>query len=435
MIRSACGLDCYDACCVVFDEGKIKGDKSNPYTNGYLCPLLNRYMPEEKRIKTALIDGKGVSLDDAVKEVAKCLKEANTMLWKGSGNLGVMQDITNLLMQKIDGTLTEGSLCDGAGAAGIKLGRGEHRQLSLEQIQKSEVVVIWGKDVSVTNRHLLPFIKDKILITIDPYKSEIAKMSHLHLQVAPRSDVFLAFLLSRFVIMEEMHDKEWLVKNGKDWNEYYDLVRTFRIKALLALVDTNLDALSDMLCLLKDKKSVFLVGTGVQRYSNGVSTLQAIDALAALLGLFGKEGCGVSYMGESRLGFDDPFDVDVDRISKALTPFNKFKTVLVQGGNPCESMPNSARVIDELSRVKNLIYFGLYENKTSNMARIVIPAKNFFEKNDVRLSYATKYVSKMNKLKESDYGISEYAFTQRIFAILNLDGIASEQAYIDHWLS
>jgi anaerobic selenocysteine-containing dehydrogenase len=345
-----------------------------------------------------------------------------------------MQDVTNLLIQKIGGSLTEGSLCDGAGAAGIKEGRGEHRQLPLEQIQKSEVVVVWGRDVSVTNRHLMPFIKDKILITIDPFKSDIAKMSHLHLQLAPRSDFFLALLLSRFVIMEEMHDKEWLAQHASDWDDYYDFIRTFRIKSLLALMDLSLAKIGDMLSLIKGKKTVFLVGTGVQRYTNGAYVLRAIDSLAALLGLFGREGCGVSYMGESRLGFDDPFKIKCNRVSKALTPFGEFETVLIQGGNPATSMPESTRVIDELEKVKNLIYFGLYENKTSKMARIVIPAKNFFEKEDVRLSYGSKYALKMNKIEDAFFGISEYAFVSKMFEFLGFEGLLSEQEYIDYWL-
>ena len=50
-------------------------------------------------------------------------------------------------------------------------------------------------------------------------------------------------------------------------------------------------------------------------------------------------------------------------------------------------MPDSSRVCKEFDKVENLIYFGLYENETSKRAKIVIPAKNFFEKEDVRLSY------------------------------------------------
>jgi len=185
---------------------------------------------------------------------------------------------------------------------------------------------------------------------------------------------------------------------------------------------------------LRDQKVVFLVGAGVQKYSTGSYTLQAIDALAAILGLFGREGCGVHYLGSSKLGFDDPFKVDTTSVPKATTNFSYFDTVLVQGGNPAASMPDSNRVIESLKEVQNLIYFGLYENETSALARIVIPAKNFFEKEDVRLSYGHHYVTKMNKLVESDIGISEYDFTKYLFDAFGFEGLKPEASYISHWL-
>ncbi len=345
-----------------------------------------------------------------------------------------MQDITNLLIEKVGGCLTKGSLCDGAGDAGITEGRGVNLTLPPEQIEKSEVVVVWGRDITVTNRHILPFIEGKKLIVIDPVKTKIAKKADLHVQLAPRSDLYLAILLARFIFLEELHDKEWLDKNAREYEEYYDFVRTFRIKALLALIDTDLDTIGEILSLIEGRKVVFLVGAGVQRYSIGDQVLRAIDSLAALLGLFGKEGCGVSYLGDSKLGFDDPFRVNTKKVLKADTPFEQFESVIIQGGNPCESMPDTNKVMDRLRKVKNIIYFGLYENETSKLAHVVIPAKNFFEKDDVRLSYGHSYVSKINQLKECDFGISEYEFVRSVFNIKKYDGLESEEYYIDHWL-
>ena len=87
-----------------------------------------------------------------------------------------------------------------------------------------------------------------------------------------------------------------------------------------------------------------------------------------------------------------------------------------------------------MERVENLIYFGLYENETSKRARIVIPAKSFFEKEDVRLSYGHHNVSRMNRVMEGEFGISEYDFTQEIFKKLKLDGLRDERYYIDFFL-
>ncbi len=36
--RTICPLDCYDACSVLLENGKLKGDPDLPVTQGYLCP-------------------------------------------------------------------------------------------------------------------------------------------------------------------------------------------------------------------------------------------------------------------------------------------------------------------------------------------------------------------------------------------------------------
>jgi len=437
MKETACGLDCYDACRIIVeeDEFKIKGDKEHPVGNGALCALLNRHLFETPRIETPRVDGKEVSMEEAMQAVADACKTEDALLWRGSGNFGVMQEVSNLFMEKINGTLTTGSLCDGAGDAGIVMGRGVNRNLPLEQIAKADTIVVWGRNVTVTNTHIVPFLEGKDIVVIDPVKTAIAKKADLHLQIQPRTDYYMAIMLSRFIFMENSEDTEWMDEFAPEYEDFYDYTREHRIKAILAYIGVDLGDMGRVLNYLRDRKVVFLVGNGVQKYSIGSYTMHAIDSLAATLGLFGKEGCGVSFLANSKLGFENPFDVKCRRVSKATTEFSKFETVLVQGGNPAESMPNSSRVRRELEAVENLVYFGLYENETSKMAKIVIPAKNFFEKEDVRLSYGHQYVQKMNKVIDSDSGISEYDFTKVLFDLFGFDPLQPEEYYIDFWLS
>jgi len=434
---TACGLDCYDACrIVVKEEGfpKIEGDKAHPAGNGALCTLLNKSIHETKRIIEPTVDGKAVSMEEAMAAAAEAFKAPKSLLWRGSGNMGVMQEVTNLFMEKIGGSLTHGSLCDGAGEAGILLSRGVNRTLPLEQIAKADTVVVWGRNVTVTNAHMMPFIEGKKLVVIDPVRTAIAKKADLHMQVEPRMDYYVAILLARFVFMEDSEDTQWLEEFAPEFDDFYDYTREHRIKAILEHIGTDLGEMGRVLEYLNSDRVVFLVGAGVQKYTTGSYALQAIDALAAVLGLFGREGCGVHYLGSSKLGFDDPFRVNTTRVPKATTNFAYFDTVLVQGGNPAASMPESTRVTAGLQAVENLIYFGLYENETSKLARIVIPAKNFFEKEDVRLSYGHHYVTRMNKLVESEIGISEYDFTSQLFDAFGFEGLESEAFYISHWL-
>jgi anaerobic selenocysteine-containing dehydrogenase len=419
------------------EEGKfpkIKGNKDHPVGTGALCALLNKTMFETPRIEKPRVNGKEVSMQEAMKAVVHAFKEERALLWRGSGNFGVMQEVTNLFMEKIKGTLTQGSLCDGAGDAGIEQGRGINRSLSPEQIAKADTVVVWGRNVTVTNSHIMPYLEGKKLVVIDPVKTAIAKKADIHLQIAPRTDYYIAIMLARFIFMEDSEDTEWMDEFASEYEDFYDYTREHRIKAILAYIGVTLGDMGNVLEYLRDQKVVFLVGNGVQKYSVGSYTLHAIDSLAATLGLFGKEGCGVSYLANSKLGLENPFDVKCSRVPKPTTNFSDFDTVLVQGGNPAESMPDSNRVQAELKKVENLIYFGLYENETSKIAKIVIPAKNFFEKEDVRLSYGHQYIEKMNKVITSEIGISEYEFTKILFDAFGFDGLESEEQYINTWL-
>jgi len=437
MIQTACPLDCFDACSVVCDPkypNKLVAGSVVPSTNGVLCSHLYKHMHETNRVTKPMVNGKEVSLDEALDATAEALKKS-WLLWRGSGNLGVMQKVTNLLAKEVNGVVTRGTLCDGAGDAGIVAGRGVNRLLPIEQVEKAEVVVVWGRNVTVTNSHIVPYIKDKEIVVIDPVKTKIAKMATLHLQIKPRSDFYLATILARFILMEGAEDREWLEEFASEWEEFYEFTRSFRIKAILEHIGLSLNDIGDFLLMLQNKKVVFLVGAGVQRHEIGDSTLRAIDALAALLGLFGKEGCGVSFLANSHLGFTNPFEINCKSEPIATTPFSKYSTVLVQGGNPAESMPCSNKVVQELEKVENLIYFGLYENETSKLANIIIPAKNFLEKDDIRLSYGHQYIQKMNKVIDSKIGISEYDFVQEILKRLNKEPIKPLEYYLDFYLS
>lgn len=436
---TACPLDCYDACAIVVDPKtqKMTGLSHHPMTRGSLCVHLNRHYKKAKRIKHPRIDGKEVSMEEAMEAVVRAIKDAGEdfLLYRGSGNVGFMQSITEILPARLGGWTTEGSLCDGAGQAGVEAGRGISLALPPESIEQADAIIVWGRNVSVTDPHMMELLKNKTLIVIDPVKTKVAKMADLYMQIRPRSDFYLAMLLARFMFMEDMEDKTFMEERCEDADWYYDFLRTFRIRVSLDKCDISLDDLGDLLYQMQNRKCVFLVGTGVQKYSIGNQVLQAIDGLAAVLGFFGKPGCGVSFLGDSMAGFNSPIQKSAKKVAKPLAPFGRFETVLIQGGNPAAQMPAQQKVAQELSSVKNLIYFGLYENETSRMAHIVLPAKDFLEKEDLRLSYAHPYVQPMPKIKESNFGISEYELADSVLRAFGQEGLQSAQSYIDAMVS
>ncbi len=430
---TACPLDCYDACMINYSHTKLMGVKQG-YTQGFLCPHLNHF-DNFTRIKKPRYKNQEISIDEAINRLVAILRHSKNILhFRGHGNFALMQEVTDLFFSNFGATLTNGTLCDGAGEAGIITGRGHVDIMTPKQIKKAEVIIFWGRNPHTTSSHLLPYLKDKIIIVIDPIKTKIAKNADCHIQLKPHADLKFAMLLVRFLYIEDSFDKDFLEKYTDDYEEFYELTQTIRIKATLDEIDVTLDDISKVLKLIQNKTVAIICGVGVQKYIDGADVLRAIDAFAAFLGLFGKEGCGVSYLGSSKQNIPSPFTCKAQKISKVDTKFSHYDTIFIQGSNPLNQMPNTNRVECEIKQVKNLIYFGLYENQTSALADLIIPAKTFLEKNDIRTSYSTHVMLKMPKQRDSKVGISEYDLTKKLCQEFKFK-IKQEQKYIEYFKS
>jgi anaerobic selenocysteine-containing dehydrogenase len=435
VFKTACPLDCYDACSVVItNDGKLKGDKNHPFTQGFLCPFLNHY-EKFKRIEKPTFNAQVIFMDEALEHLSTILKNSKkTLHYRSHGNFGKMQAITDQFFSQYGAALTEGSLCDAAGEEGIVKGRGVNFAMSEEQIAKSDTVIFWGRNPKVTNSHILPFIKGKKIIVIDPVKTNFAKSSDLYLQIRPRQDINLALLLSQMVFNEDMQDNNFLETKCANVESFKRVVNALDSKTMIEDIDVSVETLNTLLSLLKRKKVAILVGVGVQKYSIGTDVLRAIDSFAATLGLFGKDGCGVSYLGSSSEGLKNPFNiVETEKESASTADFDKYNTLFIQGANPIAQMPSSSSVKNKISKIENIIYFGIYENESSKAANLVIPAKTFLEKDDIRTSYGHNYMLKMPKINDSDIGISEYDLASFLTNEFSQGALESEEFYINYY--
>ena len=430
---TSCPLDCYDACSITYEDGRLRGVKAGN-TQGFLCPHMNHYEAHET-IKVPRYKGEEITIEESLAILAQMLREskANEVLhYRSHGNFGLMQEVTDHFFASYGATLTDGTLCDGAGEAGIIEGRGSNKNMPLSEIEKSEVVIFWGRNPHTTSSHLLPIIKNKTIIVIDPLKTKIAKMADLHLQIKPRGDLYLAMLLSRFLHIENSCDIEYLEQYASEYEDYYELTQSIRIKATLDEIDITLGQIGEILSLVRNKKVAIVCGVGIQKYSDGADVIRAIDAFAVMLGLFGKEGCGVAYLGASKEHITSPFMTKAKRVSKVNTEFSNFNTLFIQGANPLSQMPDSLRVKESISKVKNIVYFGLYENETSEVADLIIPAKSFLYKDDIRTSYSHHAMMFMDKVLDTDAGISEYDLSDYLCREFDLS-IEKEEFYINHF--
>ena len=108
--KIACPLDCYDCCQAEMIEENIKGSKEHPITNGKLCVNFANLLKEEN-LQSAFFGGKEIALEEALNILVEKLKNttpSNSLYYKGSGNIGVMQKAPLNFFTKYGSTLTRG---------------------------------------------------------------------------------------------------------------------------------------------------------------------------------------------------------------------------------------------------------------------------------------------------------------------------------------
>ena len=435
--KVACPMDCYDACQAQMIDENIKGSKENLVTNGKLCINFANLLKVEN-LQTAFYENKEISLDESLNILVEKLKSttpAKTLFYKGSGNIGVMQNSTKNFFTQYGSNLTRGSLCDGGGNVGIEEGRGVVINPPIQKLLDAEVVIVWGRNLSVTSSHMYNLIKDKTFVTIDPIKTQIAKESKIHMQINPKTDYELALLLTRFAYMQDLEDRDFIDEfgNGADW--FFDISKNRPVVSYEATTGIPLAQVNEFFDLIENKSVAILVGLGVQKYFEGAQIMRCIDSFAAFMGYHKKDAGGVWYLSNSATGYENQFEVKGvnKKVSIPKVDFGSYDLVFIQGSNPVVSAPNTKRVIDGLKN-SFVVYFGTTYNETCEYANLIIPSTPFLGKNDVRLSYGHEFKSISNIVKDkSQNSISEYDITNFLLEQFGFKKLKDEDEIISYY--
>ncbi|MEO1923285.1 MAG: molybdopterin-dependent oxidoreductase, partial [Nautiliaceae bacterium] len=394
-----CPLDCWDACEVELHEGRFKGKGITPY----LCWKLNNYFKFSSE-KFPKYNGKNIMLRKALEKLKNLLKNTDpkkVLFVKGSGNMGIMQNVTKVFFEKYGAVFAVGSTCDGLGEKGIIKGRGKSLILPLWIIKNAKNVIIWGRNPYVTNIHLLPLIKDKTLVTIDVINTKTAKNSDIFIQIRPNSDYYLAILLARMVIEEGNY------KTGDGFEKFKKIVFSYNKEELMEKCGIKKEGLLKLFEVIKEG-AVVLAGLGVAKCKECWKTTWAIDSLFFMLDYFAKKDRGVAFLGSSGYGINNPFSVEhKNKVPLWDVNLDDYELIFIQGANPLVSFPNRKEWL-KLKNKKTII-FGKYMDETARAATLFIPTKDFYEKKDVRGSYFHEFVLLNNKVLNSQTEkISEY---------------------------
>lgn len=435
--KVACPLDCYDACQGEVIDGNIKGSKSHFTTNGKLCVKFAQLLKEDN-LKSAKFNNKDISLNESLDILSEKLKQTDaskTLYYQGSGNLGVMQNAPKNFFSQYGSVLTKGSLCDGGGGVGIEQGREAVINPPIQNLLDADIILVWGRNFSITSPHLYNLIKDKTFVTIDPIKTDIAKKSEIHMQINPKTDYELALLLTRFAHMQDLEDEEFLEEysEGSDW--FFDISKNRPVVSYEATTGVPLSLVNDFFDLIENKSVAIMVGLGVQKYFEGAQIMRTIDSFATFMGYHNKDAGGLWYLSDSAYGYEKQFKTNSKnkKVSVAQVDFADYDLVFIQGANPVVSAPNTQAVIDGLKNTF-VVCFQTTNNDTCEYADLIIPASTFLEKKDIRLAYGHEFKAKSQIINESSIKtITEYELASYLIKEFALEALKDENDILDYY--
>ena len=435
-VPTVCARDCYDTCFMVAEvdpEGKLvstRGDNENQVTQGFLCPrgnkdaervYTNRVLTPRVRIGTkAGRQFEEQSLKRTLDLAASRLEEViekwgpeKALLLDYAGNMGLLaSEFPRRLWNALGAARTDYSVCAESGRAGLSLHYGLGYGLQPEELSSGKVVVHWGFNPAVSSPHLWSLslkarkeAKGKIVV-VDPRRSETAEQADLWVRPKPGSDVALAYGIARHLIQKRMVDEGFI----RDWVHGFEAYREEAMRWIPARVQeaTGLDAASvESLAAIYSEQAprALTMGIGFQKSRQGAEAVRAISLLPALLGehrgFFYTNAPGYSvnhaYLTGARLAGKRPPVVSQVGLSN-LVERGEYKFIFVYGMNPASTLPNQQAFRRGLMRED--VFVVVHEThwtETCEFADVVLPAQTYFEKEDVVIPWAHRYVRKSEK--------------------------------------
>jgi anaerobic selenocysteine-containing dehydrogenase len=430
-VRTACPLDCPDACTldVTVEHGrvqKIDGGDDNPVTRNFICAKVRRFdervYGEDRVLYPSVRQGaKGqgtyvrVTWNEALDLIARRMIEIKEtaggeaiLPYYYGGSNGLLTQNTNdaELWRRFGTSRLATTICAApTGAASLGL-YGKMATVVYQDYPHAKLIILWGVNPSASGIHLVPFIKEAqaagaTLVVIDPRATSLAKRADLHLAVRPGTDLPVALALHRVMFEEGHADHAFLDTHTLGANRLREAAKPWTIEraaAEAAIDPAALRRLADL--YVRSSPALVRCGWGLERNRNGGSAAAAVLALPSVGGKFGVRGGGYSMSNSLAFGLksaawiDTPEPatrlVNMNHLGRALLEYSTppVNMLFVYNCNPLATAPDQNRVLQGLQRddLFTVVFEQVYTD-TARYADVVLPATTFLEHYDIAKSY------------------------------------------------
>ena len=443
-VRGACPHDCPDTCAtlVTVDQAgravRIAGDPEHPFTQGFLCAKVNRYLERtyhRDRLTTPLrrVGPKGsgqfepVSWDDALDEVAERLAAIARgphgpqaiLPYSYAGTMGLIQgsSMDRRFFHALGASRLARTICAEAGAVGMRMTVGANIGADGEGAAASDLVLLWGTNTLSSNPHLWPHLLEARkhgakLIAIDPIRTRTAEQCDEWLPIRPGTDAALALGMMHVLFAEGFADEDYLARYTVGADGLRERVKEYPPERVAAITGLPAARIAELGREYGRATACFVrVNYGLQRHYGGGMAVRTIACLPAVSGHWRRPGGGVQLSTSANFKFDTDAlqrpdlgpparTINMIRLGDALTREDAgvggppVQALVVYNSNPAAVAPELGTVRRGLAR-EDLFTVVLehFQTDTADWADIVLPATTQLEHWDVHLAYGHLYAT------------------------------------------
>ena len=439
-VHGTCHHDCPDSCGwhVSVHDGvavQLRGNPAHPYSTGELCPKVNRFLDRvysPDRITTPLrrVGAKGegrfepITWDDALGEIADRFRAiiatdgpGAIMPFVSAGNQGLLALLFgDRFWNRLGAIELTGALCGAVAGAGSASTYGTGKGLDPSELRHSKLILLWGTNTRLTNRHLWPVIEaaradGAQVIVIDPIRTITAESADWFVQPLPGTDVALMLGMMHVLVRDQLVDTEWVEAHTTGFDELREHVAGWTPEvagAACGLDPADVERLARLYGTIRPAAIRTLIGA--EHHEHGAMFFRTLTCLPALVGAWRDRGGGyarsvgvwsnaivdsAALMGPS-LATAPRRALPMVRLGELLTDptlDTPVRALVVIAANPLVVVPNAELVRQGLER--DDLFTVVHEQFLTDTARyadIVLPATTHIESIDVVPSWGHLHV-------------------------------------------
>jgi len=404
---------------------KVKPDRDNPRSLGYACRkglniLYHQYPKERLSVPLKRVGDRfePIPWDQAIQEIAERMRDLVDRhgprclaYMGGSSQGGHLEAAFGLrLLRGLGSQYYYSSAGQEFSGHWWVTGRvlGKQYSITIPDEHATEMLVAWGWNGMMS--HQMPrarkVLKDlskdpaRLLVVIDPRRSETTAISDIHLPVRPGTDALLMKAMIAIIISEGWEAVDYITEHVEGWDRVRPWFEEFDARAALEVCRLDYEQVRDLCRLMTTKR--WCVHQDLGLYMGRHSTLNShlLHILEAVCGTIGVRGGNVIPGMMMPLGFHaDERDPKTWRtVTTGLPPAaagafppnvmpeeilsdapDRLRAVCVSASNPLRAYADTTAYEHAFSKLDLLVVNEIVMSETARLAHYVLPCRSYYE--------------------------------------------------------